>query len=160
MLERFSQSGFASLFHVLRSPFPTIEQVYKCPERDKFAERRHVDAVAVGRAYRRRGRCDDDPLRPQPVEHRQDCVLHRVAAHDGIVQHDKRVPARAHQPVGDVVDMLVELAACRGVGNEGAELRVLHGDLAKAWDVFATKIAKTTKIFIIFFVNSVFFVAK
>ena len=56
--------------------------------------------------------------------------------------------------------MLVELASRRGVGDEGAELRVLHRHLSKPREIFATKVTKATKVFLSIFVNFVFFVAK
>ena len=90
--------------------------------------------VAVGIADWRRGRCNHDSLGAQPVEHRENRVLHRVAAHDRIVEDDERV-ILLDEPVGNVVDVLVELAPRRGVRDERAELRVLDDDLAKARDI-------------------------
>ena len=121
------------------------KKVHERTERDEFAQRRHVDAVAVGVANRRRGRGDHDSLRPKPVEHRENRVLHRVAAHDRIVEHDERI-VLLDEPVGHVVDMLVELAPCRRVGDKGAELRVLHRHLSKARYVL-DRIYKIYRIF-------------
>ena len=102
---------FAQLpFPIPHSPFP-IQQIDERAECYKLPQRRHVDAVAVGVANRRRGRGDHDPLRSKPVEHRKDRVLHRVAAHYRVVEHDERI-VLLDEPVGHVVDMLVELAPC------------------------------------------------
>ena len=100
-------------------------------EGHQFAQRRHVDAVAVRIADRRCRRGDDDPLRTQSVQHRQDRVLHRVAANDRVVQNDERIRPRPHEPVRDVVDVLVELPPRRRIGDERAELGVLDSDLAE-----------------------------
>ena len=105
------------------------KKVYERTERDEFAERGHVDPVAVGVANRRRGRGDHDSLRAQPIEHRKNRVFHRVAAHYRVVEHDERI-VLLDEPVGHVVDVLVELAPRRGVGDERAELRVLESNLS------------------------------
>ena len=121
------------------------EQVYERAECDELTEGRHVDAVAVGVAYRRRGRRDDDALGTQPVEHREYRVLHRVAAHDGIVENDERV-VFFYKPVCDIVDMLVEFAPRRGVSDEGSELRILHRNFPEAREAF-DRIYKIYRIF-------------
>ena len=108
------------------------KQTHESLERHQFSQRGHVDSVAVRVADGWRGGRHDDALRAESVEHRQNCVFHRVAAHDGVVQDDKRVLSRPQQAVRDVVDVLVELIPRMRVGDEGAEFRVLDGDLPEA----------------------------
>ena len=100
-------------------------------ECDELFQTGHVDAVTVGIFDRRRGRGDDDLLRREPVEDRQNRVSERVAAYDRVVERHERVRTGPDQPVGHVVNVHVELLPARGVGDERAEFRVLDRDLAE-----------------------------
>ena len=121
--------GFQPLSAIRLRPLFEIDQRLKG---DKFTQGRHVYAVAVGIADRRSRRCDDNAARPETVQHRQNRVLHRVAADDRIVQDDQRVRPGTNKPVGDIVDMLIELPPRRRIGDERAEFRVLDRDLSES----------------------------
>ena len=113
-------------------PAAFAQQVDGGLEGDELLQAGHVDAVAVRIPDRRRGRGDDDLLRIEPVEDRQDRVFERVAADDRVVQRHKRVGAGPDQPVSHIIDVHVELPAAGGVGDEGAEFRVLDRNLSEA----------------------------
>ena len=110
-------------------------QCHRGLEGNELAHFRHVDAVAIGVTDLRSGGADDDLFRIGAGEDFENRFFQRGAAHNGVIDDDE-VVVLLHHAVGDIVDVGNELLATFFLGDEGAHLDVLVGNLFATGPVF------------------------
>ena len=131
LVERLAHLGQAALVHIVDDVLllGLLQERDRRLEGHQVAQLGHVDAVAVRVTDLRGAAHHHDPLRFKPVQHAQDALAQRGAAHDAVIDHHEVVHPGAHGPVGDVVDVGHQVVARIIARDEGAQLGVLDGHL-------------------------------
>ena len=106
-----------------------LQQFDGCSESNKLIHARHVDAVIVGIANLRTATHQHYLAGMQAVQDAYDTLLQSGSAHDTVINDNQIIHVWFQTAVGDVIHMRCQIIAAVALGDKGAQLDVLDGNL-------------------------------